>query len=388
MSALGRPGRVVVVGAGVLGAMHAVMALERGLEVVHLEREHAPRGASVRNFGLVWVGGRASGTELDLALRARQLWEELAARVPGLDFRPVGSLTVALDDRELALMKKAVQQPDAGVRQWEVLSPAEVTEANPSVSPSVAGALYCGADGIVEPRLAVHAVRAYLPQHPSYQWLPGRGVVELGERAVRDDTGTWHHGDWAYLCTGANFPGLLAQYALSKYGPGHAGGLPVRRVRLQMLETEPYPGGVTTALADGDSMRYYPAFDLPGVASLPAQHPLAAEHKAQLLLVQRLDGCLTIGDTHEYDEPFAFDLQESIYDYLLARAGEVLRQPVPAVRRRWAGVYCEVKDKQERVYWREELLPGVEVVNGPGGRGMTCSPAMAAESLDLLEARL
>ena len=87
------PGRVIVVGGGVLGSMHAVAARRRGLDVVHLEREPDARGASVRNFGLVWVSGRAGGPELDLALRARLLWADLAAEVPGVGFRPHGSLT-------------------------------------------------------------------------------------------------------------------------------------------------------------------------------------------------------------------------------------------------------------------------------------------------------
>src|SRR5215469_7821034 len=74
--------RVVVVGGGVLGTMHAVQARSRGIDVVHLEREAGPRGASVRNFGLIWVSGRAAGPELALAQRARTLWEELAMLVP------------------------------------------------------------------------------------------------------------------------------------------------------------------------------------------------------------------------------------------------------------------------------------------------------------------
>ncbi len=53
--------RVIVVGGGVLGTMHAVAARSRGFEVVHLEREPDARGATVRNFGLVWVSGRAAG---------------------------------------------------------------------------------------------------------------------------------------------------------------------------------------------------------------------------------------------------------------------------------------------------------------------------------------
>ena len=45
---------------------------------------------------------------------------------------------------------------------------------------------------------------------------------------------------------------------------------------------------------------------------------------AQLLLVQRADGGLTIGDTHEYDEPFAFDVDKDAYDHLRARAEALL----------------------------------------------------------------
>ena len=80
--------RVVVVGGGVLGMMHALEARRRGHEVVHLEREPVPRGASVRNFGLIWVSGRAPGAELDLALRARVRWAQIAAQVPGTGFGP------------------------------------------------------------------------------------------------------------------------------------------------------------------------------------------------------------------------------------------------------------------------------------------------------------
>ena len=87
--------RVVIVGGGVLGTMHALEACRRGWEVVHLEADAGPRRASVRNFGLVWVSGRAPGPELALAVRARELWEQIAAHSPAVGFRPDGSLTVA-----------------------------------------------------------------------------------------------------------------------------------------------------------------------------------------------------------------------------------------------------------------------------------------------------
>ena len=87
--------------------MHAVSAVERGFDVVQIEREADVRGASLRNFGLVWVSGRAAGAELDLALKARARWEEVAERHPGTGFRANGSVTVARSDAELALMAAA-----------------------------------------------------------------------------------------------------------------------------------------------------------------------------------------------------------------------------------------------------------------------------------------
>lgn len=65
--------RVTVVGGGVVGTMHAWQAVQRGHEVVQIEREHEARGASLRNFGQIWVSGRAGGEELRTALRAREL---------------------------------------------------------------------------------------------------------------------------------------------------------------------------------------------------------------------------------------------------------------------------------------------------------------------------
>jgi FAD dependent oxidoreductase TIGR03364 len=363
--------RVVIVGGGVLGTMHAWLARHRGFDVVHLEREPEARGASVRNFGLVWVSGRRAGPELALALRARELWEQIAADAPGTGFRPAGSLTLACDETELAVLREAAGLPDAKQREFELLDPDGVRAVNPALRGSFAGGLYCRADAIVEPRLALPALRTALAG-PGYAWLPGREAVEVAAHGVRDQSGTWHRGDLVVLCTGANFTGLA--------GP-HLAAAPhfLRRVRLQMLQTAPFPGRLTTAVADGDSLRYYPAYDVPARASLRPQQPAAAAARAQLLLVQRADGALTIGDTHSYDEPFAFDVDEDAYDHLRARAEALLGAALPRVRRRWAGVYSEVTGTSA-LYHRSAVAPGVVLVTGPGGRGLTCSPAIAEET--------
>jgi len=147
-----------------------------------------------------------------------------------------------------------------------------------------------------------------------------------------------------------------------------------------MLETEPYPERVTTAVADGDSMRYYPAFDLPSRAGLPAPDPVVGRFRAQLLVAQRASGELTIGDTHHDEEPYDFALDERPFRHLLDRAESLLGARLPPVRRRWAGVYSQVTTSEVCV--RVETEPGVVVITGLGGRGMTLSPAVAEETFD------
>jgi FAD dependent oxidoreductase TIGR03364 len=365
--------------------MHAVLARRHGYAVTQLEREPAGRGASVRNFGLVWVSGRRAGPELALALRARALWQEIAGAAPGTGFRANGSLTIATSEAELAVMREAVALPDAKQREFELLSADQVRSVNPALRGEFLGGLHCRADAIVEPRVALPALRASLAG-PTYDWRPGLEAVEVAPHGVRDQRGSWHRGDLVVLCTGANFTGLAGPHlaasgALASASAAGAEAEPagLRRVRLQMLQTLPFDRTLTTAVADGDSLRYYPAYDVPTRSALPPQAAVAAASRAQLLLVQRLDGSLTIGDTHEYDEPFGFDVDETAYDHLLARATALLGVPLPRVQRRWAGVYSEVVGSTA-LYHRSEVAPGVVLVTGPGGRGMTCSPAIAEET--------
>ncbi|AZP18091.1 TIGR03364 family FAD-dependent oxidoreductase [Streptomyces aquilus] len=364
--------RVIVVGAGVVGTLHAWHAVERGHEVVQIERETEARGASLRNFGQIWVSGRAGGEELETALRARKLWEEIGARVPALGFRPNGSLTPVRGDLEHAVAEAAVARADAAARGYELLTPAEARALNPALRGEFGAALYCERDAAVEPRTAQLALRAELLKSPRYTFLPGREVRDVaGGNAVRDDHGDVHTGDVVVLCTGAWLTGLVRELA----GPD----LPVRRVRLQMMQTEPLGEPLTTSVADADSFRYYPAYRGPELDELnarQAQAETAAEHRMQLLMVQRADGGLTIGDTHEYEHPFAFDTTEEPYEHLTAVVESFLGRPLPRIRRRWAGVYAQCTDPA-RVVHRQQVRDGVWLVTGPGGRGMTCSPAIA-----------
>ncbi len=363
--------RTVVVGAGIVGTTHALFALVRGAQVVHLERDPVPRGATVRNFGLIWVSGRAAGGELALALRARELWEEIAATIPGVGFRANGALTVLCSDAEREVARRALERPDAADRGFELLSRDEARQRNPALQGDFEAALWCGRDAAVESRLALGAMRGWMTATGRYQYLPGRELVGLTESGVLDHRGERHAGDQVWLCVGASLSGFAAELFEKE---------PLRRVRLMMAETEPLGRALTTSVANGDSFRYYPAFREDASSLLDEQESYARRFAIQLLCQQRLHGGLTIGDTHEVDEAGLFETRDRPMDLIVAAARSVIGHDLPPIERRWSGVYHQVEGSGAERYYRREVADHVVAITGAGGRGMTAAPAIAEES--------
>ncbi len=363
--------RTVVVGGGIIGTTHALAALRRGAHVVHLERDPTPHGATVRNFGLVWVSGRAEGPELDLALRSRALWEEIGEAVPGVGFRANGSLTLLSNESEMKVAERALAREDAGVREFELLSHDEVRKRNPALEGKFEAGLFCGRDAAVESRVALGALREWMAATGRYEYYAGRELVGMSDYEVIDHRGEHHRGDQVWLCVGATLSGFAAE--LFEYEP-------LRRVRLNMAETRPLPRVITTSVANGDSFRYYPGFRADAADLLDAQEPVASHYAIQLLCQQRLHGGLTIGDTHEPDAPGLFETHDAPMDLIANAARELIGDDLPPIERRWSGVYHQVESATDEIYYRRELARGVCAVTGAGGRGMTLAPAIAEES--------
>jgi FAD dependent oxidoreductase TIGR03364 len=366
--------KAVVVGGGVIGTMHALLALEAGHEVVHIERDSRPLSASIRNFGLVWVSGRAAGPELDLALRARELWEEIGSRA-AIGFRSQGSLTIAQSEVEFEVMKAAAQMADAGARGFRILDREQVQALEPILQGNFLGALQCNQDAAVEPSLLLGGLRDYLATHERYTWVPNFEVVDFyhdeSGNHVTDIEGRKISGDLMVICPGSAHGGFLGDFLE---------GAPLRKVHLQMGATVPVVAKLGHSIADADSMRYYPAFKDLALNTLAPQPEVAAQYKMQLLLVPRLDQSFTIGDTHEYIEPFSHEILEEPYDHLQGVISSIFGAPAPKIARRWSGNYSQLTG--DGIYLRRELAPGAVVVTGGGGRGNTLSPAIAEETIN------
>ena len=175
---------IVIVGGGIIGTMHAFLAVRAGHRVVQIEREDEARGASVRNFGLVWISGRAPGAELDLALRARELWEKVGAAVPGVSLRANGSLTIARSDAEaggvLGVHRPVVAEGAVGDVVTVLVRPEAVTvTADPNGPALVVVRTFHGAMTRLSVRLPTgDEVLADLPSPAAAGLTPG-GTVSV-----------------------------------------------------------------------------------------------------------------------------------------------------------------------------------------------------------------
>lgn len=362
---------MIVVGGGVLGTMHAVEAVRRGHHVVQLDAEPEPQGATVRNFGFLQVSVRAPGAELEAAARSRVIWERLADDIPGLGFRPDGSLTLLTQPEEITFAERLLEREDTNIRGLRLIDRATARQVNPALHGDFLAALHSTADAVVEPRQVLPALRSWMTGQGRYRFLPSTVVVEAADGTVVDHLGHVHAADLVVLCPGAIphgvTPTLLA--STDQYP-----------VYLQMLQTDPYPERLTTAVAGGDVMRDYPGFDIPERTSLPPLPAVSIRYDSHLLITQRAAGELTIGDTHHTSLPLPFDVDETPFEHLTEQVSSLLGRPLPPIRRRWAGVYGRLPDGALCV--RRSLDAQTTLVTGLGGRGMTISPAVAQDTLD------
>jgi len=366
--------KILIVGGGIIGTTHARAALMKGHEVIHLERDETPQSASVRNFGLIWVSGRRSGEELDVAIRAREIWEEIHLENPELIFRGNGSLTLAQNEAELRVMEECLDKGDAHARKWEVLGKKETQRINPALRGNFIASLWCPLDGAVEPDSVLKSLRMGLTKNENYIWRNLVDIVDIkssGDRVTAvAKSGEVFEADFLIHCPGADHSSIFKEQFDTA---------PIRKVYLQMMSTAPFKEEITTSIADGDSMRYYPGYDVPSLQHLPAQHPVAEKNHMQLLLVQRADGTITMGDTHAYEEPFPFKLEEPPYQYLHDIASDLFGRKLPPITHRWSGVYSQ--QTEGAVCDRRRIATNIISVTGPGGRGNSLAPAIAETTL-------
>ena len=200
---------VAVIGGGIVGLAFAWTAARSGRSVVLFERDAKARGASVRNFGMVWPIGQPAGELHRRALRSRELWIDLASRA-GIAHDPVGSLHLAYRGDELAVLEEFEDRSSALGYDCRLLTPAEVARRSPAVRPDgLLGALWSPTEVCVDPRQAIARIPGWLAETFGVELRFGSVVTSVEMPEVRAaDGGRWEVGR-AIVCGGSDFRTLF-----------------------------------------------------------------------------------------------------------------------------------------------------------------------------------
>lgn len=152
---------VLVIGAGVTGAMIARNLSKYDLKVALLDKENDVGNlTSNANSAIVHSGyDPVPGTnKAKFNVLGNKMFDKICEELD-VNFSRVGSLTVALYDEQLKLLKDLEQRSKENGVEVKLLSAEEVKKMEPNINPEVKGALLAPTAGIVDVfNFVVHAV--------------------------------------------------------------------------------------------------------------------------------------------------------------------------------------------------------------------------------------
>lgn len=368
---------VGVVGAGIVGLAHAWSAAERGHRVTVFERSPRASGASIRNFGMIWPIGQPAGPSHATAMRSRRRWLEVASQA-GIRVSPCGSIHLAHRRDEWNVLEEfAALAPSFGI-ECSLLSAKAVVERTPAANPAnLLGGLFSSTELAVDPLAAVRAIPTWLSEKYGVQFEFSTAVAQVESGNLRTGDGRRRDFDRIIVGGGSDFATLF---------PNELAKSSLRLCKLQMLKTGPQANGfsIGTHVASGLTLRHYRNFEV--CSSLAAlkqriatETPELDQYGIHVMASQTSDGCVILGDSHEYDadiEPFD---KSRIDELMLRELKKVFALPEWNIAERWHGVYA--KHPSEPIFVAEPL-PNVFIRTGTGGAGMTMAFGLAENDWD------
>lgn len=357
---------VAVVGAGILGLAHAYHFARAGLRVGVFERGARATGASIRNFGMIWPIGQPPGEMREMALRSRLHWLDVL-RASGIWHQECGSLHLAYHEDEMGVLEEFVGLAPSAGYECEAVGPSFVASKSPVVrQEGLVGGMWSPSELCVFPRQVVGELPIYLSSlGVEFHFGTAATAVESGQLLAG---GQEVRAPRIIICSGDDFETLF---------PAIFATLGIARSKLQMLRMRPRTPGysIGTHLCAGLTLGHYANFTicdrLAAVRDRFAHElPEYVQWGIHLLVSQHADGCLTVGDSHEYGPAPTPFLSEHIDALILVYLDTFLPVSNLEVVERWHGVYAK---HPTRPYVLEHPLPGVTLATAPGGAGMTLS---------------
>jgi len=369
----------IVVGAGILGLATARALAVKGYAVTVIEKSQFSLGASVRNFGMLWPVGQPEGKLYNRALRTKEIWLDYltASKTP---YNACGSLHLAYSKEEMDVVEEIGELFHANKRPVSVISKELVLEKYNGInSEGLLGALRSEDEVIIDPREAIKNLPQFLTERFQINFIWGTAITRV-EPTVAYAGSTSYSADLICICSGADFETLYP--ALFKQQP-------IQKTKLQMMRFRHKDPSfqINASVCGGLSLLHYKSF-----AASTAQEKLRIKVGAELpeylkngihvMVSQNNAGELTVGDSHEYGldfDPFdRMEINTLILDYLK----KFMHIEQWEMIQSWNGVYPIMMNGASDLYLNP--APGVHILNGIGGHGMTMSFGFAEEIIDTL----
>jgi FAD dependent oxidoreductase TIGR03364 len=366
----------IIIGAGIVGLATARALATRGYKITIFERNERAVGASIRNFGMVWPIGQATGPMFERAMLSRSIWKQVCTEAQ-IWHNEVGSLHLAYHDDELQAISEYVEVNQQH-RDCALLTPQQALDKSPAVNPSgLKGALWSSEEMIVESRVAIGQVASYLAEKFGVEFHWNTAVTQVDHPKVIAGSRSWQ-ADEIFVCSGADFETLYPEIFQDT---------PITKCKLQMMRlvTQPDDWRIGPSLCGGLSMIHYPGFQ--AATSLPALRKRYEEQYAEYLkwgihvmVSQNGSGELTIGDSHEYGlvhDPFD---KEFINNMITAYLHTFATFKDWKMLQSWHGIYPKMTNGATELII--ELASGVTLINGMGGNGMTLSFGLCEQYIE------
>lgn len=308
--------RVIVVGAGIVGASVAEALALDGHQVFVVDKGPPGGGATAAGMGHVVVMDD-SPAQIALTSFSQKLWNQRANTLPAAGERMVcGTLWVAADDEEMAEVERKCRFYEGRGVTATVLDAAALQRAEPNLRNGLAGGLLVPGDSVLyPPPIAADMLRTVASR--GGRVLLGQEVTKISGKGIQLADGTKLEADYTVNATGTAAGELTA-------------GLNIKPRKGHLVITDRYPGYVRHQLVE--------------LGYLKSAHKSTGDSVA-FNIQPRPTGQLLIGSSRQYGDATR-EIDYRILNRMLSRAAEYMPTlPALSAIRVWTGLRAATPDK-------------------------------------------
>ena len=144
---------IIIIGAGIVGAMTARWLSRYDLRILWIEKESdICTGATAANSALIHAGHDAvpGSLKAEMNVKANPMWDQLSEELD-FAFGRTGAYVVAIGAEECAKLEQLRDRARQNGVPAEIISGAEMCQREPHINPEVSGALHIPTGAIVDP---------------------------------------------------------------------------------------------------------------------------------------------------------------------------------------------------------------------------------------------